>query len=281
MPYCTGDAHMGNAKTADGWYYHGANVVREVLKNLVAQHGLGARRNGEKSLLLFGGSSAGARGAMVHLDYVRSMLGDAARNVDVIGFLDRLVIFMINFSNNSDNSFDSPLWIDMAPYQGEFPGFNVTTSGVWARANVTHLGTECEKQYTGAESWKCMFGQYRMPFLKTVPYFLIASQSDAFQLGENVGHKPSTSSEIDYANIFGKKTRALLAKLHASGNGQNAMFSWNCYNHATSCTAAGFDTYKCSSNKVTMSEALSKYLLDRASGDEWIDDCGSFACGSC
>ena len=122
VKYCTSDAHMGFGES-DGRLFRGARVVRAVIEDLVNRRGLG--RSPRKDLLLFGGSSAGARGAMVHLDYVHEMMGNStvASNVDVIGFLD------------------SPLWIDIPPYpSSSFVGFNVTTAGVFAQANVTHLG---------------------------------------------------------------------------------------------------------------------------------------------
>ena len=68
-----------------------------MLKHLVENKGLGSGLGGRRDRLIFGGASAGARGAMVHLDYVQEMLGEAASNVDVVGFLD------------------SPAWIDKEP----------------------------------------------------------------------------------------------------------------------------------------------------------------------
>jgi hypothetical protein len=104
VPYCTSDAHMGDAE-AFGRNFHGAAVVSAVLHELVTTHGLGTSAPPDR--LLFGGLSAGARGAMVHLDYVRSMLplDEAARQrVEVRGYLD------------------SPLWLDIAPLRLEIEG---------------------------------------------------------------------------------------------------------------------------------------------------------------
>merc|ERR1740127_56805 len=100
---------------------------------------------------------------MVHLDYVQEMLGDAAANVDLTGFLD------------------SPAWIDKESYQSGFPGFPYITQHVHSYANVTHLGAACAEEHPAAEQWKCMFGQYRLPTL-TTPYFLVASLADMYQL---------------------------------------------------------------------------------------------------
>ena len=72
---------MGDAE-AFGRLFRGTAVVSAVLHELVATHGLGTGgAAAPPDLLLFGGLSAGARGAMAHLDFVRSMLplDEAAR----------------------------------------------------------------------------------------------------------------------------------------------------------------------------------------------------------
>ena len=53
-----------------------------------------------------------------------------------------------------------------------------------------------------------------MPFVKT-PYLMVASQADAFQLGEDVGHMPKTKQELAYAQTFATATHAHGAALVA------------------------------------------------------------------
>ena len=56
------------------------------------------------------------------------------------------------------------------------------TASLLAMANATGvLGAECAAAYPGAEAWKCLYGVYRAPFLKT-PYLLQASEEDVFQI---------------------------------------------------------------------------------------------------
>ena len=155
--YCTSDAHMGNAGPSEstfGWHFRGQIVVDSVFTDLLATRGLGAG-----DTVIYGGGSAGARGAMVHMDYIREMLTGVG--VSVVGFLD------------------SPYWMDNPPYTGRsdptFPGFPVVTQAVFAMANVSQLGRSCSVHYPGSEGWKCMFGVYRMPFLRT-PLLMVASQ---------------------------------------------------------------------------------------------------------
>lgn len=261
--YCTSDGHMGNGESF-GWQFRGEAVVKETLRDLVVNRGLGA--GPKRHRLIFGGGSAGARGAMVHLDYVSEMLGDVAGNVDVVGFLD------------------SPLYLDIpSPAGSTFPnyGFGKQTAGVYGFANVSHLGEECAVANADAQ-WKCMFGQYRMPFVKT-PYMLVASQNDAYQLGNLVQHMPSTDDDIAYAENFAALTVDLLNTLKGI-NPASAFYSWACYNHMTSPSDAGFFKKTCDDRwDATMETALERFLgLEPAQPASlmWIDQCTTFNCGS-
>jgi hypothetical protein len=260
VKYCTSDAHMGDGD-AFGFQFRGKLVVQAVLKDLVQKHGLGSGMNGRKDTLIFAGGSAGARGAMVHLDYVPEMLGDAAVNVDIVGMLD------------------SPAWIDMSPLSSSFPGFPYITQHVHRYANVDHLGADCQLLYPDDESWKCMFGQYRLPTLKT-RFFLVASQYDSYQLGNNVGHTPSSAAEQAYAEKFAAATKALDAKVTAMPGG-NGVFSWACYNHCTGTSDSGFNRKTCGTSATTMSVAFKQFLgWSSETSAEWIDDCKSWECGN-
>ena len=96
VPYCSSDAWWANASRW-GMEFRGSAILQAALDEAVTR-GLG--RAGRNDTLLFGGFSAGSRGAMVHLDSVPAMLGDAAARVDVLGVLD------------------SPLWLDQVPLDG-------------------------------------------------------------------------------------------------------------------------------------------------------------------
>ena len=94
--YCTSDAHMGNADASDrtfGWFFKGQAAVKATVTSMVQDHGLGSR---EGHTLLFGGLSAGGRGAMVNLDYLPALLErlGVAENVRLLSYPD------------------SPYWID-------------------------------------------------------------------------------------------------------------------------------------------------------------------------
>ena len=39
----------------------------------------------------------------------------------------------------------------------------------------------CAAAYSGTEAWKCLYGEYRLPFV-TTPFFLNSAQFDSFQM---------------------------------------------------------------------------------------------------
>jgi len=259
--YCTSDGHMGNS-TAFGWQFRGHVVVQAALRDVVAKHGLGSGQAGQKDTLIFGGGSAVARGAMVHLDYVSEMLGSAAEHVKVVGFLD------------------SPAWIDLPAYDSNFPGFASIANSVQSFANVQHLGKECVAKYPGESlKWKCMFGEYRLPMIDT-KYFLVASSADSYQLHSSIGHTPSTKNETDYALLFANRTEDLLSELRGT-KPDNGVFSWSCYNHCTSATSSGFQMLTAAG--VTMTDAFNSWMKSASvpsNSSYWVDTCTGFACGT-
>ena len=111
--------------------------------------------------LLFGGCSAGGRGAMFTLDYLPALL---PTGVELRGFLD------------------SPLWVDVLPFEANITSLENQTQTMYGLVNPTaRLGAECVAAYPGDEGWKCLYGQYRIPFVRT-PFLMSASQFDLYQL---------------------------------------------------------------------------------------------------
>ncbi|CAE7536526.1 NOTUM [Symbiodinium pilosum] len=117
---------------------------------------------------------------------------------------------------------------------------------------------------------------------------MVASQYDSFQLEKNLGHNPPFDvGEQRYAEGFAARTRKLTWSLRSawpSSGWQNAVFSWACYEHATSLSRAGFDEHACGQNATTLDSATLQFLgLSPATGSprtlEWVDNCTGFACG--
>lgn len=252
IPYCSSDAFMGDGKF-HGWEFRGARIVRAVIEDLVS------RGLGEGATLIFGGGSAGGRGAMVLLDEIAGSLP----NVLVRGFLD------------------SPFYIDIESYSPKFAGFQGQHTAVLNNFNATSVvSADCKHNHPGAELWKCLFGQYRMPFVKT-PNLMMASQFDAWQLSHLVhgygGIETSptfTASELMYIQEFGRKTYEQIVLLRNFTPDAGMLYSTACYNHHISeksgfwitTTSAGFSE----------ADAVTQILFGHG---YYVDDCSGYNCG--
>lgn len=262
VPYCSSDAHMGDAAASaatGGFHMRGQRIVQAVLADLVAK---GLTRG---QTLVFGGGSAGGRGAMVWLDLVPALLP----GVSVLGFLD------------------SPYYIDIAPLTPDFVSWQEQTANVFVMANASALATpNCLAAYPGA-SWKCIFGQYRMPFIQA-PAMLLAGQDDGWQLSHNVhnyaGIETSpvyTPSEMVYVNSFGAATQKLLGTLPSHANSHAfAIHAPACYIHHWSEKSL---LWELNSTGVSAATALGEFLRAAKSGGgnslRWVDQCQGYACG--
>jgi hypothetical protein len=104
------------------------------------------------------------------------------------------------------------------------------------------------------------------------PFFLVASQYDAYQLGCNTQRTPpyalypaESGALNDYASAFAFHTKDSLQQWIAASDAedgtakaQKAVLSWACYNHAIADTA-GFATVTTSSG-MSQREALATWL---------------------
>ena len=273
IAYCSSDGYMGDAGASNdtwGWHMRGQRLVYATIKALVLNGNLT-----ENSKILISGGSAGARGVMVLLDFLKDFLPKGAK---IVGFLD------------------SPFYLDIIPYNSKFEGFQYQEQQKIRFFNVKNvISEECANLYGNNNTWKCLYGQYRVPLIRT-PYFMVASQYDAYQLGYNVGkYPPFNGSELDYVNNFGKITQEMLKNLEKSKENM-AYFSWTCFNHDVS-ESLGFIGYTLSSG-VNQRDALEEYLdyigflpkIDSffrrirdfwVENNSWIDDCEGFGCGGC
>lgn len=269
VPYCSSDGHMGGDATAFGLKFQGRRILQAVLKDLVDRHGL-ASSSGH--IVILSGQSAGGRGAMVNLDFIQGMVAAAggSTEVGVVGMLD------------------SPLWMDIPNYpnKGGTP-LEVMAQGVFNIANVApHLGPDCAAAYPGSEGWKCIFAQYRMPFIKT-PYFLLDSPHDSYQVDLRMGGYPQGSAELSYALNYAEQKKSFMRQLHANqpqgASRQNAIYGWNCYKHAMTLQDQGWNQQNV--RGITPSLAFRIFLgqepqTDPARLNEWLDECDGFNCGT-
>ena len=138
VTYCSSDAWVGDG-ISYGFAFRGQRIVAAVLASLVQKQGMGSVPD---TRLIFGGCSAGGRGAAFNVDYVSDILTRAgAPDVAVYGLLD------------------AALWIDIPPAVPGIVSQQCQTAALAVMANATaRLDTDCVAAYPGSESWKCLYG---------------------------------------------------------------------------------------------------------------------------
>jgi hypothetical protein len=305
LSYCTSDGYMGDVAASNAtwnWHFRGQRTVYSMIRHLREYHGLSST-----SQILLGGASAGGRGMMT---LAESLYWDHLP----IG--SEVTLFL-----------DSPYYIDIQPYSSAFEGFYYQEQQKYRYYNTTAIIPKlCSWNYNPTYQiddhemdWKCQFGEYRMPFVFHIPYLLIASQYDEYQLQHNTqGNPPYPGLDhdaiINYTINFAAHTKASLFNLATnltsiqSSKHRRAYFSWACYNHAVSETLA-FSTLTTEMG-VSQKDALEAFLAtnpfipvigkDRANDLSkilrdidassiiqqdgknlmWFDQCEGFACGS-
>lgn len=165
LPYCSSDGHMGMVGSEDkaeklwGLYFRGADIVQSMMKALVKDYGLGDRADDQ---VVFGGYSAGGRGAMVNIDKI----------VDIPEALGKHPIKVLG-------ALDSPLYMNIEPLNSGTTGLKNMMRGAYANFNVKSVvPQDCASRHAGKE-WRCIFGQFRLEFIKT-PFVLFADQFDSY-----------------------------------------------------------------------------------------------------
>ena len=188
--------------------------------------------------------------------------------------------------------FDSPLWVDVQPISSAIEPLENETQAVFAFLNATaRLGTACEAAYPGDEGWKCLYGQYRLPFVQT-PYLLSASQFDKYQLPYNEGVMPPyNGGALAYANAFQAEVRSVVLGLPAAGQSQSAVYSSACFQH---CVTLGGAFWGVRVAGVSLSRYLNYWYNGAGAGytpamvaavggwsPQRIEGCTGFGCGEC
>lgn len=176
VTYCSSDAWVGDG-ISYGYSFRGQRIVAAVLASLVQKQGMGSVSD---TRLIFGGCSAGGRGAAFNVDYVGDILTRAgAPDVAVYGLLD------------------AALWIDIPPAVPGIVSQQCQTAALAVMANATaRLDADCVAAYPGSESWKCLYGcgwqllfvcrSPSEPRLQTVPHAV--HQNALHYAGQPGGH---------------------------------------------------------------------------------------------
>lgn len=249
--YCSSDGWMGNSE-AFGFQFRGQSILAAVIQDLKQYKGLGS---GAK--LLFSGCSAGARGVMANLDAVAASLS----GVDVKGFID------------------SGYWVDAQPADtSTTESLLEETQQVYSMVDASNLvPASCAAAYSG-EEYKCLFGQYRFPYIET-PYFLNEAQFDSFQVRYNLGgDSPSFGFQVDWVNDFQQLMLQEISTLPTSKQTQSGVFSSVCLLH---CVSNGPDFWTVTVNGQSLQSALSEWYFKGTAPVKVIDtSCTGWACHS-
>jgi len=217
-PYCSSDAWVGaragpafnaSEQNATGVApfaggFRGAAIVRAVVAAVIAATGGAAAAPG--ATFLFAGFSAGGRGAMFNCDAVAAQVAAAAGGGGGGGASFACM-------------FDSALWIDRPTYKPELFSAAQRTQLAYAlynaSATVAANSPACAAAYPGGEGWRCIFGEYALPFVATPSWFLNMFLYDSYQLDSiaGLGSAPPWNKAKD---AFAEGFRARMAEVLAA-----------------------------------------------------------------
>lgn len=263
IPYCSSDAHMadvGEHDTEIGIPFRGARIVRSAIKHAIKTWGIG-----DDDLFVFGGASAGARGAMVHLDTLKPS-GLIPKTVNLLGYLD------------------SPYYINMR----YFKEFTDPDHRVADQTRIATLNMKIENILKGnglchlEDVWKCGFGEHRIPLLRS-RFLLVASMYDSYQVHVATGAQsvpfPSDAYN-EFVDEFANRTKDGLRKLPQLSSGRIGFLSSTCYEHAVSESQKFTDEF---TMHMSMRQALARSInVSRGIGGEMpkvIEKCFGLNCG--
>lgn len=245
LRYCTSDAYLGNRTGPLGWHFRGRSVLAATIEEMLAL-GMGSTPG---TRLLYGGCSAGGRGASYNIDWLRDSLLPAS--VTVRGFLD------------------SPLWVDLPVLA---PGQTSLREQCEAQADLhaDALDSACLASHA-SEAWRCLLGESYLPFVE-VPSVVFAYQDDTFQLWNAMGHsaRPAIAAEEGFASRLREQSLAALRALPR----RHAVFSAACWDH---CVYGwrGYNQLRVGGD--TPQTVAEKLLFEDAT--VWaIDECSGFDC---
>jgi hypothetical protein len=262
VPYCSSDGWAGNVgpnPAVRGWSFRGHDIVTALIAEATGTLGMGAVKG---TRVMYGGCSAGARGALFNIDRMGSILTNAlpAGNLARFGGL-----------------LDSCFWVDQEPMPSAHgPSFMKQTQDVLTLSNGTaSIMPACAAAYPD-ELWRCLFGQYTLPFLAS-DYLLHSFQYDLFQLtGETGVPIPNkTPAQLAYAELFRNDTRAGVAR---DVTGSQQVHLPACFKHCNTQTPE-FSTL--ATGGYTLEQATASWFWGLGTVPKRVvEDCAGFNCGT-
>jgi len=258
--YCSSDAWAGDAVSSwsPDFAFRGAQIAHAVFRDLAARHGLGALPNTQ---VLYGGCSAGARGALFNGDSIHALLGS------LLGpQLSRFGVL-----------FDSGFWIDVQPYDTALPSLALITQQAVAMAGMgAAAAPACAAAYPGAELWKCFFGFYALRFLQA-PFYANQFLYDQYQLEKDgIPGRPKDDG-VAYAEVFRGLTESGLRAAFDAQPGSAASLP-GCHKHCNTLTGNTWGTIL--TGGATLEEGVTEWFFDDAFSHRWLlETCEGWNCG--
>eukprot|EP00658_Telonema_sp_P-2_P032362 TRINITY_DN23986_c0_g1_i1.p1 TRINITY_DN23986_c0_g1~~TRINITY_DN23986_c0_g1_i1.p1 ORF type:complete len:463 (+),score=96.44 TRINITY_DN23986_c0_g1_i1:96-1484(+) len=291
--YCSSDSHAGNrsAGYVEGagdskWHFRGKEIVKAVLGELNANHGLGTA----SSVVLTGGS-AGGMATLNNADYVGEMLKEMAPGVNFVAMPDSgfFVDVMPGQMCSSPESYECK---SAAGAGVPNPGSNGWSRGdghSWLGTGQTMaqqmqsmlvytrgLPDEgCSRALGEFGAWRCFLGQYGGRFVESKTLWL-QNQIDEWQGFWNGFFNYSQDPRAyGYAGWFRAESRRELGRA-AGSTSDLFVFSPNCYHHGLSYDSRFWEVRVDGWSSGSMLEAI-------LSGDDTmpqvvIDDCHGLPC---
>jgi len=274
---CSNDAFMGDKSPTEptggqhntlfvdrdpdtAWHFRGRRIVEAVFADLRRRSGLGDEA-GDR--VVYGGCSAGARGAMATIDHIATtpaLVGKAG----LMGLLD------------------SGLWVPISPKTNskDWDSFGHQMRASMVLSNSSGLiGEECGKRYPGIEGWKCLMASYRLPYIRT-PYFLVHSQYDLFALSMNlwghywVAHKFSRM-DLAWAENYRKMIVEYLPR--PSNHSGTVIYSPACYMH---CIVTVPKFWTTTADGAGLADTMRMWLTVPDTSKLIFEKCNGFNCGN-
>jgi len=235
--------------------------VRALFADLVAARGLGGDAG---TRVLYGGCSAGARGALFNADAVRAGLSASAVAANITRFGTLL---------------DSAFYQDIEPYDTALPSLmTIAAAAVQLHGSAAGAMPACAARFSGADIWKCFFGCYTVPFLEA-PYFLHQFLYDSYQLDKNGATGTPKGAQVAYDEDFRNLTHTY-ARLDVDvrpGRDHAASLP-ACHRHCNTLTGNTWSTNTVQGH--TLEAAVASWFFSDASVPNFLEDtCGGFSCG--
>jgi len=260
VPYCSSDGWIGNTDV-DGNRFRGRTIVQSVFEQIHRNYNL------ENKTVVFSGCSAGGRGVMHNINFVREQVVEEYHAKRLIGLVDSGEYIDLELYNpNSTVAMGSRLR-DQA-------------RGVLEYLNAS-ISQECALTYPNAKE-KCLMGETAFRTIRS-PFIAHSFQFDSYQGSVDFG--PTTPSIISsnasmslYEVNFRARTRNVLLDLAKNRSVHEFAFHssacWHHCNTESSTFSSGFTV-----NGTSLSDVVQNFLKNSSLGVRIMEDCEGIACG--